>query len=1202
MVLAACTGLAMARPSAHRAKGEEPDGVGEEGRLWGQQASWRRGGILPGHKTLLAEPAGAEPSPKLMKLCVKLAQAETGDSSASTLGADLGLGGAAGALEALRGQMHAASSSAEGAMKAASPQQDATRCAALALWQGDVGLALSLLQRADALSAEFVALSAQAGRDVWTAVTRAYATRLEERGDFQLASLHWLAVHDPRRAVKTLQRGRLVRDALALAATRLPPNDPLVQELRIHVATDEERRGAYESAAASYLSAGCPSEAIHALGRRQTPASLQAAAHVACASRITTPAARHAVLRSAFEQAAKGAWQVANDELAEWASIGPEAADAVLPVRMVLEAERALSWAVLRWDEAKAPGSATDEASPAAAAAALLNEGEAYAAMEAYADMACSHQAVFSLLEELLDSSGRVAEDSGGSPRTSACSPRGPVSAGDTTAAQRVRQLVGCLYATWRRSCRHLSQQAGVEDWKVRLGEVQAALRELDLMSPRGSKLRRLRLAAVLLDAVGWLLAGRPRLAAEGVLLGLAACEAEGAYSDLRAITLLLPSRPSPPLPGCREVSDGGPQPCGDDGSDEAAANKAWAALEALHAWGQLQGTWCERMARQTTQPGSASRSGAGASAHMPGCPGQRRERSTKLTLRQVEERVLASAPARLHALHTFQELMEPLLRVTRHGLKSVSALASTPVLEENKETSASPARPPATPTRAEELRPGTDTPKAEAEAEAEGMIDLSLPAAGSPQPRAPVTSLEADRGQAVGGGEVGDIHHPGWDDASTGGGMAERSLTREGGDVPGEARARPRAERILDVGWNAAALRRGGALLPAPAPDGSSRPSHWQEFPELWGGGGAARSWFPAPEVWIRLAQYGGGWHRQPGGADVAEALRQLDSCLDLPHGEREAQGHLGRLLAGRVTAIHQAIRHLEAEGYALWPNPLEAAALLVAVHGLEQNEEDEARSAYVAEWGLRHSFLPPQQALFTRLGATAPPSITPEPAEAASEPGGGHGSEDAPPVLSVSLEVAADDARTTTGECKVTCVIQHSGCGGAIPKPDFAAEPREAAQDARSLSSCTDSEPQQCGSVQQTPPEASGAEEGNARAAAKPVAETAPQPPPANTCSAVHGVRVLLEVRPEDGGAAAVIKVLLHARRQYEKEVLTALQPPPSSMRCPLDLEIWKHLQDHICAEHEGNLPQQFGRRRGKGRGRGNTMRANSKGGDTG
>eukprot|EP00854_Cymbomonas_tetramitiformis_P018085 gene18085-21543_t len=570
---------------------------------------------------------------------------------------------------------------------------------------------------------------------------------------------------------------------------------------------------------------------------------------------------------------------------------------------MVLEAERALSWAVLRWDEAKAPGSATDEASPAAAAAALLNEGEAYAAMEAYADMACSHQAVFSLLEELLDSSGRVAEDSGGSPRTSACSPRGPVSAGDTTAAQRwwslavVRKvmqgyeivsfynipedekytrpignetyksklwtseaeavmlmLLAACHPTNTAAQAPANEElqggpylyrrmspaagavlpwmvpvtlalAGVEDWKVRLGEVQAALRELDLMSPRGSKLRRLRLAAVLLDAVGWLLAGRPRLAAEGVLLGLAACEAEGAYSDLRAITLLLPSRPSPPLPGCREVSDGGPQPCGDDGSDEAAANKAWAALEALHAWGQLQGTWCERMARQTTQPGSASRSGAGASAHMPGCPGQRRERSTKLTLRQVEERVLASAPARLHALHTFQELMEPLLRVTRHGLKSVSALASTPVLEENKETSASPARPPATPTRAEELRPGTDTPKAEAEAEAEGMIDLSLPAAGSPQPRAPVTSLEADRGQAVGGGE--------------------------------------------------------------------------------------------------------------PGGADVAEALRQLDSCLDL-----------------------------------------------VAVHGLEQNEEDEARSAYVAEWGLRHSFLPPQQALFTRLGATAPPSITPEPA----------------------------------------------------------------------------------------------------------------------------------------------------------------------------------------------------------------------------
>lgn len=43
----------------------------------------------------------------------------------------------------------------------------AEQAAALAIWRGDVGLAIALLVKSNALTADFVSLSMLAGRDAW---------------------------------------------------------------------------------------------------------------------------------------------------------------------------------------------------------------------------------------------------------------------------------------------------------------------------------------------------------------------------------------------------------------------------------------------------------------------------------------------------------------------------------------------------------------------------------------------------------------------------------------------------------------------------------------------------------------------------------------------------------------------------------------------------------------------------------------------------------------------------------------------------------------------------------------------------------------------------------------------------------------------------------------------------------------------------
>jgi len=101
------------------------------------------------------------------------------------------------------------------------------RAAALYLWHGDVGRALGVLVENDALTSDFVAFAAGAGRDAWIAAARVYADYLERKGEVHLAALYRVQAGDVVDATQTYERHKLHREAAALAELRLSPDHPL---------------------------------------------------------------------------------------------------------------------------------------------------------------------------------------------------------------------------------------------------------------------------------------------------------------------------------------------------------------------------------------------------------------------------------------------------------------------------------------------------------------------------------------------------------------------------------------------------------------------------------------------------------------------------------------------------------------------------------------------------------------------------------------------------------------------------------------------------------------------------------------------------------------------------------------------------------------------------------------------------------------
>jgi hypothetical protein len=65
---------------------------------------------------------------------------------------------------------------------------------------------------------------------VWVECCSSYAYQLAESGDHLKASSYFLVVHKIEEAVNVLIDGKLMREAVALAKSRLSPSDPTVIE------------------------------------------------------------------------------------------------------------------------------------------------------------------------------------------------------------------------------------------------------------------------------------------------------------------------------------------------------------------------------------------------------------------------------------------------------------------------------------------------------------------------------------------------------------------------------------------------------------------------------------------------------------------------------------------------------------------------------------------------------------------------------------------------------------------------------------------------------------------------------------------------------------------------------------------------------------------------------------------------------------
>ena len=124
-------------------------------------------------------------------------------------------------------------------------------------------------------------------------------------------------MHDVRGAIGSLRAGGLQRDAAALAAARLLPEDPAVREVRRELAAAEENRGGAEAAAKAHLASGRPAAAVRALTRPGLGGA-RAAAEVALVMGCRGELEKHAVLRAAREAGEAGLLDDAEGLLRRW--------------------------------------------------------------------------------------------------------------------------------------------------------------------------------------------------------------------------------------------------------------------------------------------------------------------------------------------------------------------------------------------------------------------------------------------------------------------------------------------------------------------------------------------------------------------------------------------------------------------------------------------------------------------------------------------------------------------------------------------------------------------------------------------------------------------------------------------------------------------------------------------------------------------
>ncbi|KJE96126.1 hypothetical protein CAOG_006494 [Capsaspora owczarzaki ATCC 30864] len=162
----------------------------------------------------------------------------------------------------------------------------------LHVWRGEYATAIQIAQDAGQLDASLIALSPLAGLDIWRKATIAYAQKLAQQGETVQAALHFLAVDQPLDAIECYSRGKMFREALALARMRLNPLQQQSVSRKIHLswATLLEVEGNFEQAAKCHLALGAYRYAAQLLARRGDVPALDAAIDICTTAAIdSTP-------------------------------------------------------------------------------------------------------------------------------------------------------------------------------------------------------------------------------------------------------------------------------------------------------------------------------------------------------------------------------------------------------------------------------------------------------------------------------------------------------------------------------------------------------------------------------------------------------------------------------------------------------------------------------------------------------------------------------------------------------------------------------------------------------------------------------------------------------------------------------------------------------------------------------------------------
>lgn len=126
----------------------------------------------------------------------------------------------------------------------------AQRTALIQLWQGRVCEALDTVIEADALNADFVAMSMGAGPEVWRAVVALYATQLAACGEINLAVSYLCSAGDFEQAVMLYKNSGHTLEALLLAERHMPPSSGIMHTLRSSLQTQLTQGGGDEPPAA----------------------------------------------------------------------------------------------------------------------------------------------------------------------------------------------------------------------------------------------------------------------------------------------------------------------------------------------------------------------------------------------------------------------------------------------------------------------------------------------------------------------------------------------------------------------------------------------------------------------------------------------------------------------------------------------------------------------------------------------------------------------------------------------------------------------------------------------------------------------------------------------------------------------------------------------------------------------------------------